>query len=301
MEVALRRLAPVRGEGPELWLAAVTHLGTAEYYRELQRFLEDRSVVLFEAVRADDDGQPAPREGYSLQGELAGALGLAFQLDEIKYDRPHFHNSDLDLEQITRLFAGRPGSGPAPQGEAKAATGGIEFSALMQAMTGEGLMGGLARLSVAVLRASPRLQAATKVAMIEVLGDLPNDLTGIPGLPEGMQRLLRVLIEERNLAVVRDVRAAFARDPLPKSVAVFYGAGHMADLESRLAEALGYQPVEDRWLEAFRVDPQAMGVSEFEVAFTTRLVRAQLKGIERSPRAPAQETNAPAPARIETP
>jgi hypothetical protein len=287
LEVALRRLAPTDGAGPELWLAAVTHLGTRDYYAELQRFLEARSLVFYEAVQSPESGPPVRDGSYSLQADLARALGLAFQLDEIDYHPTHFRNSDLSLEQLTRIFAARSESAAAPAPDRPPAEGAVEFEALLQAMTGEGLLGGLARLGVSVLAASSRLQAATKVALIEVLGQLPNDMAGMAGLPAGMQRLLRVLIEERNQAVVRDVRAALDTHPPPASVGVFYGAGHMADLELRLCRALGYRPVEDRWLAAFDVNPRQMGVSELELAWMSRLVRAQLKGFERSEPAPA--------------
>lgn len=283
LEVALRRLAPVRGRGADLWLVAVTHVGTSNYYTALQDFLDGQPVVLFEAIRSGD-GPPVRHEGYSLQADLARALGLTFQLDAINYERPHFRNSDLSLEQLARVFGGttnepaQPAPGSPPQ-----TTGAVEFGALVQAMSGEGLLGGLARLGVSLLAASPRLQAATKVALIEVLGQLPNDLTQIAGLPPGLQQLMRVLVEERNEAVVRDTRAALARRPVPASVAVFYGAGHMADLEYRLCRALGYQPVEDRWLKAFDVDHRNLGISEFELELTARLVRSQLRGLQRAP------------------
>jgi len=294
LEVALRRLAPARGEGPAVWLAAVTHLGTREYYAELQRFLDDCPLVLFEAVRTEEDGRPVGRAGYSLQAELAKALGLAFQLEAIDYERAHFRNSDLQLAQITRILSAATNDVPAAATAGSPGAGAVEFGALMQAMSGEGLMGGLARMGVALLGASTRLQAATKVAMIEMLSDLPRDLSGIPGLPDGMQRLLRVLIEERNAAVARDVRDALGRSPTPASVAIFYGAGHMPDLEARLCRELGYRAAEDRWLTAFGVNPRAMGVSEFEVAFTTRLVRAQLKGLDQGRGRGGSATNAPA-------
>jgi hypothetical protein len=303
LEVALRRLEPVRGRGPALWLAAVTHLGTSNYYAQLQQFLDAQPLVLYEAVRHNPDEPPGPREGYSLQADLARVLGLTFQLDAIRYDRPHFKNSDLSFDDLARLFAVHTNRPPAAAPDASGAAptaGAVEFGALAQALSGEGLFGGLARLGVSVLAASPRLQAATKVAMIEMLGQLPNDLTQIEGLPPGLQRLMRVLIEERNEAVVRDARAALARRPPPAAVAVFYGAGHMADLEYRLCRGLGYQPAEDRWLTAFAVDPRAVGISQFELDFTARLVRAQLRGLQRRP--PDHSTNAPiAPAAAVTP
>ncbi len=296
LEVALRRLAPVRGAGPAIWMVAVTHIATTNYYAQLQRFLDAQPLVLFEAVRTEEGKIPKHREGYSLQADLAHALGLTFQLDEIDYDRPNFRNSDLNLEQLTRILAANTNAvSEAGAGEGKPAAGSIEFGALVQAMNGEGLVGGLARLGVSVLASSTRLQAATKVALIEVLGRLPNDMSQIAGLPAGMQRLLRVLVEERNAAVVRDLRAALAKKPAPKSVGVFYGAGHMADLEFRVCQALGYAPVEDRWLTAFDVNPRALGISEFEVELTSRLVRMELQGLERTLSEPSSSESPAAP------
>jgi hypothetical protein len=293
LQVAMRCLKPARGRGADVWLVAVTHIGTSNYYAELQRFLDARGRVLFEAIRADESGHPRRGEEYSLQADLAKALGLAFQLDQINYDRPNFRNSDLSVEELARLFSPPTNAVPSPDGVP--AEGAVEFGALVQAMTGEGLMGGLARLGVGVLASSKRLQAATKVAMIEVLGQLPNDLTQIAGLPPGMQRLMQILVEERNEAVVRDVRKALAQRPPLHSMAVFYGAGHMAHLEQRLCRALGYRPAEERWLTAFDVNPREAGISQFELDFTTRLVRQQLQGLQRRP--PANATNAPATSR----
>ncbi len=303
LEVAWRRLAPVRGTGADLWLVAVTHLGSSNYYATLQRFLDAQPVVLYEAIRNGTAGPPGPPEGYSLQADLARALGLTFQLDSIRYDRPHFRNSDLSLAQLARLFeshaaaeAAPPAAGAAPAGTP---AGAVEFGALVQIMSGEGLLGGLARLGVSLLAASPRFQAASKVALIETLGRLPNDLTRIEGLPAGLQRLMRILIEERNEVVLRDARAVLAAASPPASLAIFYGAGHMADLEYRLCRGLHYQPVEDRWLVAFDVNPRAAGLSPWELELTARLVRAQMRALQRptsTPSEPEAATATPAPS-----
>lgn len=305
LEVALRRLAPVQGAGADLWLVAVTHLGSSNYYATLQRFLDAQPLVLYEAIRHGTDAPTGPPEGYSLQADLARALGLTFQLTAIRYDRPHFRNSDLSLAQLTRLFesaavpeAVSPAAGTQPAGPP---AGAVEFGALVQIMNGEGLLGGLARLGVSLLAASPRLQAASKLALIETLGGLPNDLSQIEGLPPGLQRLMRILIEERNETVVRDARAALVGPPPPASVAIFYGAGHMADLEYRLCRELNYQPVEDRWLVAFDVDPRAAGLSPWELELTTRLVRAQMRALQRPSSGQPETPPAPEAATASSP
>jgi hypothetical protein len=149
-------------------------------------------------------------------------------------------------------------------------------------MQGTGLFGGLARLGVAFVGASPRLQALAKVTMIEVLGQIEGDVSQMAGLPPGFQRLLRVLVRERNLVVMRDVSAALRQRPPPRSVAVLYGAGHMAHLEEQLSRELGYRPVEDRWLTAFAVDVRAAGLSAFELEMTRSMVRRQMEMMQPS-------------------
>lgn len=280
LEVALRSLTPARGRGPTVWLVGVTHLGTTNYYAELQRFLDAQSLVLFEGVGATNKHFQLQRdEGFNLQASLAKALGLAFQLQTIDYSRDHFRNSDLGVDALVRILSGETNA-PAP------AAGGppeMGLNQLIDTMQGTGLLGALARFGVALLESSPRLQSATKVVMIEVLGSLSSELTQMPGLPAGFQRLLCVLIEERDKVVVCDVQNAARARPRPRSIAVFYGAGHMIDLEQRLRDALAYRPAEERWLTAFAIDPRQAGLTEFELNWMRRWIRGRLEELRTNP------------------
>ncbi len=285
LEVALRSFVPRHGRGPVVWLVGVTHLGTTNYFAGLQRFLDAQSLVLFEGVGATNKQfKMRGDHGFSVQDEMARVLGLEFQLNAIDYSRDHFRNADLSLPQLARIFEQTTN---APTGAGGAASGQAEFNELVQVMEGSGLFGGLARLSLSLVGASPRLQAATKVALIETLGALPEDLSRVPGMTPGLKHLLAVLIEERNRTVVARLRSALRARPRPASVAVFYGAGHMTDLERRLRAALHYRPAEERWLTAFAVNPHAAGLSEWELAFTRNLVRRELEALQPATNAPS--------------
>ena len=285
LEVALRSFVPRNGRGPIVWLVGVTHLGTTNYYAELQRFLDAQPLVLFEGVGATNKQfKMRSDRGFSVQDEMARVLGLEFQLNAIDYSREHFHNADLSLPQLARIFE-QATNGSA--GGESAASGQAEFNQLVQVMEGSGLFGGLARLSLSLVGASPRLQAATKVALIETLGALPEDLSRVPGMTPGLKHLLAVLIEERNRAVVASLRSALRARPRPASVAVFYGAGHMTDLERRMRATLHYRPAEERWLTAFAVNPRAAGLSEWELELTRNLVRRELEALQPATNAPA--------------
>lgn len=275
LEVACRAFRPHRGPGPVVWLIGVTHLGTADYYTRLQRFLDAQDLVLFEGVGAADGRFELSSKGeFHLQEALARALGLRFQLAEINYQRPHFRNSDLTLNELQRALAGdhadrlEPAKGGGPSA----------FGTLLDALQGSGLAGGLARLGVTVIGASPRLQAATKLAMIEVLGVASTNLASLPGLPPAFQRLMEVLIENRNIHVVHDVHAALSEGAPPLSIAVFYGAGHMHDLEMRLRKALpNHVLAREEWFTAFAVSPGESGMSQFELHLVRTYLRTHLR------------------------
>jgi hypothetical protein len=273
LEVALRSLTTTRGHRATVWLVGVTHLGTADYYAQLQQFLDAQQLVLFEGVGATNKSFALQRsDDFQLQAALAKALRLEFQLRAIDYTRPHFRNSDLTVSELTRVLS----DGAAEEGAQTTDSGGTEFNHLLDAMQGSGLLGALARVTVALLETSPRLRAATQVVLVEVLSGLPSDLPQLPGLPVGFQNLLRILIEERNRKVVNDVRHALQAKPRPRSIAIFYGAGHMTDLEQRLRDTLGYRPGKERWLTAFAINPRQAGLSDWEVNLMRAWVRSRL-------------------------
>lgn len=310
LEVAVRELVPVRKKRrPHLWLVGVIHLGETNYYARIQRFLDQQDLVFFEGIGATDGNFELQDDEFSLQDRMAAAMGLVFQLEAIDYHRPHFRNSDLGYRELAALFqpaeggsasggaTGETGSGPGAsgpeEGGEKAPSGNAEFNALVQIMEGRGIFGGIARLGVAAIAASPRLQATAKVMLIEMLGNLPTDLAETAGMPAGMQKLMEGLIRGRNEVVVRDVRRALRQRPRPRSIGIFYGAGHMADLEATLREQLGYRPGRERWFTAISIDPARSGLSRFELGLARGMARLQLKTLEGFGHEPAPSDGAP--------
>ena len=70
---------PAKGDGPSVWLIAVAHLGTPEYYRAIQQRLDAKTVVLFEGVGFDEAMKQGPGAGTrdaGIQKQLSNALGL---------------------------------------------------------------------------------------------------------------------------------------------------------------------------------------------------------------------------------
>jgi hypothetical protein len=291
LQIALRQFVPRNGRGPIIWLSGVSHIGESNYYAGLQRHLDAQSVVLFEGVGAHDRKlRFEPEDQSSIQHTLAQSLGLVFQLRAIDYDRAHFHNSDLTIPQLQRMMMGQenvledqegaatteePGEDDAPGGAQSP-----ELRELMGVMNGSTVLGMLVHLGVKFLGSSPKLQAMTKLVMIETLGRFQGDLAEAKGIPPEMQRLMTVIIRGRNDVVMRDLKKQLGRGKRGQSISVFYGAGHMADLEKRLVEELRYRRRDEVWATALTVNTRAAGLSAAELKMVQDLVRWQLNALQ---------------------
>ena len=150
------------------------------------------------------------------------------------------------------------------------------FQQLLGAMDGSSVFGALASGLFQIIGSSPKLQAMTKLALIEVFGQIKGDMAQMQGLPQEMQRLFEVLIRERNNTVIADLREELRRVQPTDSIAIFYGAGHLVDMEKRLRHDLHYVPVDELWLPVFSVNTERAGLSGFELNLLRSIIRSQL-------------------------
>jgi hypothetical protein len=297
LQIAWRRFVPETGPGPACWLAGTSHLGDPDYYHALQKHLDAQTIVLYEGVNTDTHphhvlkpGGPSPKPaappadgdetnaGYSMQASLAAALGLVFQLDAINYDRTNFLNSDLSVLQIQRLLLNAPDAPAAAPGEKGRSS--PTFDMLLQIMDGSSFLGSIVKWGVQMIGSDPQMQATTKFMLIEALGGMKGDFSQLRGLPPDMQNLLKILIEARNQNVLDDLKTESAIVPPTGSIAIFYGTGHMPNLEKRLTRDLHYRPDGEMWFTAFSVDLRKTGLSPAEIEWMRNLLKAQLEQLE---------------------
>jgi hypothetical protein len=291
LQIALRKFVPSRHRGPAIWLASVMHVGEPAYYRALQNFLDTQTVVLYEGINpnahphhvheaaAPFTPPPAPaatpagaNAGYSMQSTLARSLGLVFQLDAIDYVRTNFLNSDLSIAQIQRIMDGnRAGSTPGQK-----SGGNATFDTLLQIMDGSSFLGSLFKVGLQIIAGSPQMQAVAKLTMIEAIGQLKGDMSDVQGLPPDWKELIKVLIQARNKNLMADLKSELKKVPRDGSIAVFYGAGHMDDLQKRVTGELHYRPSDETWLTAISVDMRKSGISPTEAQFLRSLIQGQV-------------------------
>ncbi|GJQ28211.1 MAG: hypothetical protein HBSAPP03_00950 [Phycisphaerae bacterium] len=177
--------------------------------------------------------------GEGIQTQLAEALGLVFQLSAIDYTRPSWKNSDLSVDEVEARL------------EAKGAGG----EALFQMLDGSSAMAMMGGAVLKMIGSSPEMSFMAKMMLVEAL-PASDDMTKAAGAEMGA--LMEVIIVDRNAAVLADLKAALAEHPQAESIALFYGAGHLPDLERRLEADFGYAYKESRWFTAIDVDLTAI-------------------------------------------
>ncbi|USN98534.1 MAG: type II secretion system protein GspG [Phycisphaeraceae bacterium] len=226
--------------------------------------------------------------GEGIQAQLAKAGGMVFQLDAIDYDKPNWRNSDTTAEALSYALSGldpknaRPGDGSPMVG------GGGQ--PLFDLMRGEGFMGKLAGGLLKLLGSNPKSSAFLRIMLIETMAQA-DDLMGLAGDVEGLEKMMNVLLAQRNEVVLADIRDAIREDSTkqgeePGSIAVFYGAGHLPEMEASLAE-MGFQPVDTDWFDAIEVDPAKAGMSREQLhatrAIIANMLAAQAQMLKQQP------------------
>jgi hypothetical protein len=201
-----------------------------------------------------------------IQSQLASALGLKFQLDVMDHSRPNWRNSDMSVDQLQARFE----------------EAGVSGAGLFKMLDGSSLQARALSWALAFLKRDPSLGALAKVVLAEALSDADRLLAMAPG---DMASMMDIILHDRNAVVIDDLKAIIRDEPEVASVGIIYGAGHLADLQRRLTQELGYNVAGERWVPAITVDLEAAGVSVRQAqsmrAMIRRSVEQQMRMLER--------------------
>lgn len=202
-------------------------------------------------------------EGDNLQAQLADALGLEFQLAVMDYGQSHWRVSDMSIDQVQRALARE----------------GADFGPLAPMIDGGGLPAQLVKLMLGLLKFADTLSdgamsSMLKVMMIEMLGDESITEASLEQVGEGFRK---VIVDQRNEVPLDDLRKIIESEPDVESVAVFYGAAHMFDLQERLTGELSYRETGESWRPAITVDLREAGVSRRELQRIRMMIRRSVR------------------------
>lgn len=222
-------------------LIGAIHVGDLTYYQGLDRRFVQYDALLYELVAPE--GTVVPRGGKvdntnalgAMQSGMQGMLNLEHQLEQVDYTRPNFVHADMSPETLfatmekrdegfLQMYFRMVGQSIAEQTKAARRGESAEFD-MMKAL---------------FAKDRPR---QLKIAMASQLTQLEGLLTSFGGKKGS------TLIHERN----RTAMDVLAREITAgkQTLGIFYGAGHLADMDKRLRERFGLRQTEKEWVTAW--------------------------------------------------
>jgi len=227
---------------PTVDLVAAVHVADRAYYEELNRLFAKYDAVLYELVAPE--GTRIPKGGGAgsshpvsvLQNAMTRVLDLEFQLRVVDYTKDNLIHADLSGEQLAGAMRER----------------GESFWTILARVMGHAMADQKdytvadARLVMALFDKNRAM--ALKRVLAEDFLDLEGSIQAIEG-PNGS-----AIIADRNKAALKVLRKQI--DAGKEKIAIFYGAGHMADFQDRLRDEFGLAPISTRWLAAWNLKGQ---------------------------------------------
>lgn len=226
-------------------LVSAIHIGDRDYYAELNERFVNYDAVLYElvappgtVVKDDDPGQRGLLSTAQLG--LTRMLGLSFQLDEISYEADNLVHADLSREELSQRMDER--------GESLYVYFWRIFYASVREYAKDPL--GLRDLQTLTTIMKPGQGPTLKTLFAYEITNL-DSIQDILGDDSDS-----ALIGARNERAIEVLRAQL--DKGSKHIGIFYGVGHMPDLEERLM-AMGLVRTDTAWIDAWKltVEPSA--------------------------------------------
>jgi hypothetical protein len=250
METAVVRFVPADQFDPDrepgdyeqyVDLVGAVHIADQAYYDKLNERFEGYDAVLYELVAAKGTVVPRGRGTSNshplgaLQNAMKSMLEVEHQLEQIDYTRPNFVHADLSPdeffesmddrdESFIELYFRIMGASLAQQSEQSAAGESPELE-FMAAMLSE---------------ERPR---RFKILLAKQFESMESVMLALSG-PQGS-----TLITERNTRALDVLQEQL--DEGQERLAIFYGAGHLADMTEQLEKRFGMRPVLVEWLQAW--------------------------------------------------
>jgi len=227
---------------PTVDLVAAVHVADKAYYEGLNRLFAKYDAVLYELVAPQ--GTRIPKGGGAgsshpvsvFQNAMTRVLDLEFQLRGVDYTKGNLVHADLSGEQLAGAMRDR----------------GESFWTILARVMGHAMADQKdytmadARLVMALFDKNRAL--ALKRVLAEDFLDMEGSIQAIEG-PNGS-----AIIADRNKAALKVLRSQIGGGK--KKLAIFYGAGHMADFQDRLRDEFGLAPISTRWLTAWNLKGQ---------------------------------------------
>lgn len=243
LETSITRYETVNAAGEPVIvdLIGVVHIGEKDYYQELNKHFEKYDALLYELVAPEGTRIPKGGRGEAdglnplaaMQMGMKSMLELEFQLEHIDYSPDNFIHADMSPEEFVESMKKNDES-----------FGKMFLKAIGQGMKGE------TRTDVSsgdLLSAMFSKNPAMKLR--RTMAQQMRDMEGGMAIFEGREG--STIINHRNAKALEVMKREMATGK--KRIAIFYGAGHLPDMERRLMSDFQMKRGGQFWLTAWKL------------------------------------------------
>ncbi len=223
-------------------LIGAVHVGEKGYYETLNKRFEGYDAVLYELVaptgtRIPKGTKPGGHPVAMLQNGLKDMLDLEHQLQYIDYTKDNMVHADMSPDELAKSMTDRNESFMT-----------MFFRMMGHAMAQQSAQKGKPASEFDMLAAffDTDRSGALKRMMAEQFENLDGLMGALDG-PDGSS-----IITERNKVALKKLADEIAAGK--KKIAIFYGAGHLGDMEKHLVGDLHLRRSGEEWLTAWNLE-----------------------------------------------
>lgn len=241
--VRYRGVSPYSANLVEVDLISAVHIGSADYYDQLNALFKRYDALLYELIAPKDHeirmATPSASPLSKLQLGITNLLGLEFQLDRVDYTAANFVHADLSPEEFTASMRER---------------GETIGSMLLKLLTSPELLEDSQRsqanqvvmLFTLIQKDSPERRLRLRRLLAKELQEVERFTNAING-EEGSTIL--TARNDRALAVLKEQIESGKR-----TFGIFYGGAHMPDLAEKLRRDFNLTSADTTWITAWPLE-----------------------------------------------
>jgi len=257
-------------------LIGAVHIGDKTYYESLNKAFAGYDAMLYELVAPTGTRVPKnqPSGGRNplamLQSGMGNMLELDYQLSNIDYHQSNFVHADMTPEQVSKSMKDK--------GESIMQ---MMFKSMGQSMAQQASGKGPNDAALMMALMSKDRATALKRLFAQQFEDMEGQMDFLGGADGS------TIITERNKVALKVLAEQIKQGK--KNLAIFYGAGHMADMEKRLLEEFGLVRADSpQWLVAWDLRNKAKPAGDKPAA----------KPAEKTTDKGAEKAETPAPVTV---
>lgn len=233
-------------------LIGAVHVADADYYQQLNKLFESYDVLLYELVAPE--GTRVPKGGRkeggsaigSLQGGLKSVLDLEFQLEQIDYTKANFVHADMSPEEFAKSMKDR---------------GESIFQIILKAMGQSAAQQASGRGGISDFDLLLALMAKDRAFRLKrIMAQQFENMETAVSIFEGEEG--STIITERNKKCLEVLQKEI--DKGHKRIGIFYGAGHLPDMEQRLSDDFGLKRAAETWLVAWDLKRSSLAPQDID-------------------------------------